>query len=93
MIDSTRKLLAVAGVTFTVDGHDPRHLLAVPGVESVTVDDGRATVTGAPEAAVGVAAALLAQGVVPRDDRTHYPSLEDVFLRLTGRRLTEGASA
>lgn len=62
-------------------------------MESVTVDDGRATVTGAPEAAVGVAAALLAQGVVPRDDRTHYPSLEDVFLRLTGRRLTEGASA
>jgi ABC-2 type transport system ATP-binding protein len=80
-------------LTFTVDDHDPRHLLAVPGVESVTVDAGRVTVTGRSEAAVGVAAALVAHGVTPPDYRTHYPTLEDAFLALTGHRLIEGASS
>lgn len=86
-------------LTFTVDGradpgrdrgYDPRRLLAVPGVESVTVDGGRATVAGRSSAAAGVAAALAAAGVTPDDYRTHYPSLEDVFLSLTGHRLHTG---
>ena len=76
-----------------MDGYDPWPLLAVPGVESVTIDGGRVTVTGKTEVAVGVAAALVAQGFTPPDYRTHYPSLEDVFLNLTGRRLTEGAQS
>jgi hypothetical protein len=40
-------------------------------------------------AAAGVAAALAEQGVRPDDYRTHDPSLEDVFLALTGHRLSE----
>jgi ABC-2 type transport system ATP-binding protein len=90
--DTPAALTAGSGpvrLSFTVDGHDPRHLLAVPGVESVTVAAGRVTVTGRAEAAVRVAAALAAQGVTPPDYRTHYPSLEDVFLALTGHPLTE----
>ncbi len=78
-------------ITFSVDGHDPRHLLALPDVESVTVaSDGRVTVTGGARAVAAVAADLAAHGVVPVDYRTHHPSLEDVFLALTGRHLGEG---
>lgn len=77
-------------ITFTVDGHDPRPLLAVEGVESVTVDAGQATVTGRASAAVRVAAQLAVDGVSPPDYRTHYPSLEDVFLARTGHGMTEG---
>jgi ABC-2 type transport system ATP-binding protein len=94
--DTPAALTAHSGpvrLTFTVDGHDPRHLLAVSGVESVTVDAGRVTVTGRSDAAAGVAAALAARGVTPPDYRTHYPTLEDVFLTLTGRQLTEGLSS
>lgn len=77
-------------MTFTVDGHDPRHLSEIPGVESVTVDAGRVTVVGTGSTTVTVAATLVARGVVPDDFRTHHPSLEDVFLALTGRSLNEG---
>lgn len=79
-------------VTFAANGHDPLHLLNLPGVESVTVDNGRVSVSGRSSAAAGVAAALAEQGVTPDDYRTHYPSLEDVFLALTGHRISEGDS-
>jgi hypothetical protein len=59
-------------------------------VQSVTVDDGHVTVAGHGSAAAGVAAALAEQGVRPDDYRTYYPSLEDVFLAMTGHRLSEG---
>ncbi|NED97044.1 ABC transporter ATP-binding protein [Phytoactinopolyspora alkaliphila] len=78
-------------ITFSaIDGHDPRSLLTVPGVASVDVDGGRVSVTGHSTAAARVAAALIGQGVTPTDYRTHYPSLEDVFLTLTGRQPSEG---
>jgi ABC-2 type transport system ATP-binding protein len=77
-------------MTFTVDGHHPRYLSEVPGVESVTVDAGQVTVLGTGSATVTVAAALAAHGVTPYDYRTHHPSLEDVFLAMTGRSLNEG---
>jgi len=93
--DAPRALTARQGGPLTItfgaaDGHDPMSLLAVPGVQSVTVDDGRITVAGHSVAAAGVAAALAEQGVMPEDYRTHYPTLEDVFLALTGHRLNEG---
>jgi ABC-2 type transport system ATP-binding protein len=92
--DSPAALTAARGgpvrITFTADGHDPRHLLELAGVESVTVENGRATVHGRGDTAVPVAAALAARGAAPPDYRTTYPSLEDVFLSLTGRDLTEG---
>ncbi len=74
--------------TFTVDGYDPRHLTELAGVESVTVDAGQVTVRAEGAATVRVAAALAARGVEPLDFRTHHPSLEDVFVTLTGRSLT-----
>lgn len=77
-------------ITFTTtNGYRPEHLLAVPGVESATLGDGKVTVTGQGAAAVQVAAALAEHGVTPNDYRTHYPSLEDVFLSMTGKRLSE----
>jgi ABC-2 type transport system ATP-binding protein len=93
--DTPRALTARQGGPLTItfgaaDGHDPKSLLAVPGVQSVTVDDGRITVAGHSVAAAGVAAALAEQGVMPEDYRTQYPTLEDVFLALTGHRLNEG---
>lgn len=75
-------------VTFTAHGDDLRYLLTVPGVDSATVAGAQVTVTGQAQAAVEVAAALAAHGMAPHDYRTHFPTLEDVFLDLTGRRLT-----
>jgi ABC-2 type transport system ATP-binding protein len=80
-------------VTFTANAHDPRQLLAVPGVESLTVDAGQVSVAGRGPVAARVAAALAESGVTPDDYRTHYPSLEDVFLALTGHEISEGASS
>jgi ABC-2 type transport system ATP-binding protein len=93
--DTPRALTARQGGPVTItfgaaDGHDPQSLLAVPGVQSITVDDGQITVAGHSVAAVGVAAALAEQGVMPEDYRTRYPTLEDVFLALTGHQLSDG---
>lgn len=77
-------------ITFsTTNGYQPDHLLAVTGVDSAIRADGTVTVTGQGAAAVHVAAALAEHGVTPDDYRTHYPSLEDVFLSMTGHRLGE----
>ncbi len=76
-------------ITFTADGYDPSRLLAVPGVESATADGETVTVTGQSVAAAQVAVTLAEHGVTPPDYRTHYPSLENVFLSMTGHRLSE----
>lgn len=77
-------------ITFsTTNGYRPDHLLAVPGVESATRAGDTVTVTGPGQTVVHVAAALAEHGVAPADYRTHYPSLEDVFLSMTGHRLSE----
>lgn len=96
-LDTPAALTAYRGgpvrITFTVAGHDPRYLTELPGVESVTVDGALVTVRAAGSATVPVAAALAARDVTPADFRTHHPSLEDVFLALTGRPLDQGGSA
>jgi hypothetical protein len=77
-------------ITFsTTNGYRPDHLLSVPGVASADLGDGKVTVTGEAPSAVRVAAALAEHGLTPDDYRTHYPSLEDVFLSMTGHRLSE----
>jgi ABC-2 type transport system ATP-binding protein len=77
-------------ITFsTTNGYQPDHLLSVPGVESAVREKETVTVAGQGAAAVRVAAALAEHGLTPADYRTHYPSLEDVFLSMTGHRLTE----
>ena len=79
-------------VTFTADGYDPQKLLEIAGVESVTSEAGRITVTGQSTMTVAVAAALVDNGLMPDDFRTHYPSLENVFLSLTGHQLSGGGA-
>jgi ABC-2 type transport system ATP-binding protein len=74
--------------TFTAGGPDVGFLLELPGVDTVTVHGPRVEVLGAARTAVTVAAAIAARGIVPGDYRTHHPTLEDVFLALTGRSLT-----
>jgi ABC-2 type transport system ATP-binding protein len=74
-------------VTFTADACDLGYLTAVPGVQSVTTGAGLVTVTGDSSIAVTVAAALAVRGVLPPDYRTHHPSLEDVFVAVTGHRM------
>lgn len=76
-------------ITFTDERLDPSTLLHIPGVQSVTAEAGKVTVQAESAAAVPVAAALADVGLRPNDFRTHYPSLEDVFLSLTGHRLSE----
>ena len=96
--DTPRALTARRGgpvtITFSVsNGYRPDGLLAVPGVESASRSADRVTVTGQGPAAVGVAAALASNGIAPDDYRTHYPSLEDVFLTMTGHHLSEKVAA
>ncbi|MBT8223934.1 MAG: ABC transporter ATP-binding protein [Dactylosporangium sp.] len=76
-------------MTFTANGYDPRQLTRIDGVDSVAVERGRVMVRGLGTATVPVAAALASQGLAPHDFRTNYPSLEDVFLSLTGHSMLE----
>lgn len=80
-------------VTFSTDGADCDFLVDVPGVTSVERSDDRIEVVGHREISVRVAAALAGRGMVPEDYQTHHPTLEDVFLAQTGRRLTQEVPA
>jgi ABC-2 type transport system ATP-binding protein len=77
-------------ITFTAPACDVGFVRGLPGVASVTANDGQITVEGTGRAAVTVAAGLAAHGFEPDDYRVRHPDLEDVFLALTGRRLDEG---
>ena len=77
-------------VTFTTGGGaGAAFLLDVPGVARVRTTGPVTEVTGAPACSVLVAAALAQHGLTPPDFRTHHPSLDEVFLALTGRALRE----
>jgi ABC-2 type transport system ATP-binding protein len=82
-------------VTFSLDGpgghhgHDGGFLGELPGVRAVRFEHRVVEVIGEPSIPVHVGAALAERGIVPVDLRTHHPTLEDVFLAHTGRRLTE----
>lgn len=66
--------------------HDLSWLQEVTGVENVTRSGPRVTVEGVGPLLALVAAALVEHGHAPLDLAVHRPSLEDVFLALTGRR-------
>src|SRR5690606_10477251 len=78
---------SVVVMSFTTNGADVGFVSEIPGVRAVRQHNGSAVVTGAPLSVVDVAVALRSAGIVPPDFRTRYPSLEDVFLTLTGRSL------
>jgi ABC-2 type transport system ATP-binding protein len=71
-------------VIFTTNRPDLAWLEQVPGVIGVTKRGPRVEVTGIGPVLALTAAALVQHGIVPADLRVEQPSLEDVFLKLTG---------
>jgi ABC-2 type transport system ATP-binding protein len=71
---------------------DPLRLAALPGVAQAQTRNGghRLTVTRVSEALPALMAELDRQGVKLETLTTHQPTLEDVFLHLTGRGLRDG---
>ena len=78
-------------VVFSVSrGFDEELLRPVPGVSGVERVGERVVVSGQGDGLVGVVVnALEAAGVRFRDLRTEQPTLEDVFLALTGREMRD----
>jgi len=71
-------------VIFTTDVADIGWLDKVEGVKRVERDGPRVTVSGRGAVLARVAASLVEHGIVPEDLHPEQPSLEDVFLKLTG---------
>jgi ABC-2 type transport system ATP-binding protein len=71
-------------VIFSTEKTDLPWLEQVPGVKKVVRQGLRVEVEGSGPLLALVAAALVAHGIVPADLRVEQPSLEDVFLKLTG---------
>ncbi len=92
-LDSPEKLVRSLGaekrVLFTVErAFDEAALRAVPGVTKVERNGERVTVYGTGDRLVGGVVNVLETGGVPfRDLRTEQPTLEDVFLALTGKQI------
>ena len=88
--DSPGKLVAEHGgevtVTFTAEEADCGWMSGVPCVQTVTRVGTKMEVRGEGAIVAHVAASLLQHGIEPIDLRVRQPNLEDVFLRLTGRR-------
>ena len=71
---------------------DDATLLALPGVRSVARDDHalRLSVTDTQECLGALLGLLRERDLVVEDLRTHRPTLEDVFVALTGKHLRDG---
>jgi len=71
---------------------DDALLAALPGVRSVARDNGllRLSVTQTQDCLGALLALLSARGLAVEDLRTHRPTLEDVFVTLTGKHLRDG---
>lgn len=87
-VDSPGRLITkFAGdvcVIFTAFQNDVSWLETVPCVKKVTMKGPRVEVEGNGPVLAQVAAALVAHGIIPEDLYTAQPSLEDVFLKITG---------
>ena len=75
---------------FTWDGTIADWLEVVPYVRSVQRRGAAVTVVGDGPVLQYVAAALLEHGIEPADLRVERPSLEDVFLSVTGESVGTG---
>jgi ABC-2 type transport system ATP-binding protein len=76
-------------VLFSTDHPDLAFLTEVPGVEAVTRRARQVVVTGRGPLLALLAASLVEHGLAPADLRVERPTLEDVFLGLTGGRTDE----
>lgn len=71
------------------NGFRPDQLGMVEGVTSISQDNHHITVGGHGPLLARVAAALAQQKIAPADLRVEHPSLEDVFLKLTGKTIRD----
>lgn len=96
-LDSPQGLIATYAtgihLLFSTDAPDVAWLENVEGVERVVRHGARVEVEGKGAVLVRVAAALVGRGIVPADLRMEQPTLEDVFLSLTGEESAEGGTA
>jgi ABC-2 type transport system ATP-binding protein len=76
-------------VLFSTDKHDLAFLEQVSGVKNITRRGDMVEVEGSGPLLALVAAALVEHGIVPPDLRVEQPSLEDVFLKVTGRAVVD----
>jgi ABC-2 type transport system ATP-binding protein len=76
-------------VVFTTIAADLRWIAQVPFVRTVSQTGTRIEVEGSGPVVTHVAASLLSHGIAPVDLYVRRPTLEDVFLKLTGHRAAE----
>jgi ABC-2 type transport system ATP-binding protein len=76
-------------VVFSCELDEVDWLTGVPGARSVSRRGPRVVVEGTGPLLAHVAAALVDRGVTPDDLRVIEPSLEDVFLKLTGHQVED----
>ena len=74
---------------FSTSAPDLSWLRALPQVADLTRDGDLVTVTGTGPVLLDVAAALVDHGIRPDDLRVDQPTLEDVFLQVTGHGLED----
>lgn len=86
-----RSLGADHRLIFSVaESFEPQELSTIPGVTRVEMSGERVIVYGRTDRFIGeVVSALTHRGVRFRDLRTEQPTLEDVFLALTGREMRD----
>jgi ABC-2 type transport system ATP-binding protein len=92
-LDTPQSLIATyAGgvrVVFSTDCEDLSWLQDVPNVSSVSRHGPRVEVRGSGPVLSRVAVALAQRGILPTDLRLEQPSLEDVFLSITGHAIQD----
>ena len=76
-------------VIFTTDRADISWLEGITHVKKITRSGPRVEVEGSGPVLALVAASLVEHGITPADLRIEQPSLEDVFLKLTGQDIGE----
>jgi ABC-2 type transport system ATP-binding protein len=79
-------------ISFSVDAGDLSWLEQVPHVRQVRRRGALVEVEGAGPVVAHLGHALVTHGIEPADLRVHQPTLEDVYLRLTGPDSQEGGS-
>ena len=83
----TSKYATNVKAAFSYDGNELPSLEDIPQVKKVTRNGRTVEVEGIGSFVSLMAAKLVSHGIVPNDLRTRQPSLEDVFLKLTGHRI------
>jgi len=85
-----KQVQAESQISFTAPPRFARASLeALPGVNRVATEGNQVSVFGEGALLARVATALAQQDLIPDDLRSKQPTLEDVFLALTGREIRD----